>query len=330
MKRTPLILLLVAVLLFCTCGDRTVQRMLDRAETVMNENPSEAIAVLDSIGDDGLSRSQHMRLLLLLTNAQNKCDTVFRSDSIQRLLVDYYESHGTANERMLAHYLLGRAYYDMGEMPMALNAYQLALADTSGTEKDYYQIVRIYAQMAKIYYHQYLLQEQIDCINQSVKFALLAKDTIGAVNNYLQKANSYDLMGKSDSVITICENVNSFFKGKGMYKQSAQDQGLLALHYIKKGMLEKAKHCLDVYEAESGFFDSNHNIEPHRTIYYSMLGEYYTTIKSMILQKSVSAKNFAKAKTSTTRMLLLGDLHSYFRKRTSLTLQPNTPYTVTR
>ena len=267
------------LLLLCACGSRDAQRMLDRAEAVMSDNPSQAIAVLDSIGDDGLSRSQRMRRLLLLTNAQNKCDTVFRSDSIQRLLVDYYESHGSANDRMLAHYLLGRAYFDMGEMPLSLNAYQLALADTTVTDKNYYQIVRIYAQMAKIYYHQYLLQEQIDCINQSVKFALLAKDTIGAVNNYLQKANSYDLMGKSDSVITICENVNSFFKGKGMYKQSAQDQGLLALHYIKKGMLEKAKHCLDVYEAESGFFDSNHNIEPHRTIYYSMLGEYYTTIE---------------------------------------------------
>ena len=116
MKRTPLILLLVAVLLFCTCGDRIVQRMLDRAETVMNENPSEAIAVLDSIGDDELSRSQRMRRLLLLTNAQNKCDTVFRSDSIHRLLVDYYESHGTANERMLAHYLLGRAH--RGSVPL--------------------------------------------------------------------------------------------------------------------------------------------------------------------------------------------------------------------
>ena len=271
--------IIFVLLLLCACGNRDAQRMLDRAEGVMSDNPSQAIAVLDSIGDDGLSRSQRMRRLLLLTNAQNKCDTVFRSDSIQRLLVDYYESHGSANDRMLAHYLLGRAYFDMGEMPLSLNAYQLALADTTVTDKNYYQIVRIYAQMAKIYYHQYLLQEQIDCINQSVKFALLAKDTIGAVNNYLQKANSYDLMGKSDSVITICENVNSFFKGKGMYKQSAQDQGLLALHYIKKGMLEKAKHCLDVYEAESGFFDSNHNIEPHRTIYYSMLGEYYTTIE---------------------------------------------------
>ena len=271
--------IIFVLLLLCACGSRDAQRMLDRAEAVMSDNPSQAIAVLDSIGDDGLSRSQRMRRLLLLTNAQNKFDTVFRSDSIQRLLVGYYESHGSANDRMLAHYLLGRAYFDMGEMPLSLNAYQLALADTTVTDKNYYQIVRIYAQMAKIYYHQYLLQEQIDCINQSVKFALLAKDTIGAVNNYLQKANSYDLMGKSDSVITICENVNSFFKGKGMYKQSAQDQGLLALHYIKKGMLEKAKHCLDVYEAESGFFDSNHNIEPHRTIYYSMLGEYYTTIE---------------------------------------------------
>ena len=269
----------VLVLLLNACGSREAQRLLDQAEAVINENSSEAITILDSISNDGLSRSQRMRRLLLLTNAQNKCDTVFRSDSIQRLLVDYYESHGSANDRMLAHYLLGRAYFDMGEMPLSLNAYQLALADTTVTDKNYYQIVRIYAQMAKIYYHQYLLQEQIDCINQSVKFALLAKDTIGAVNNYLQKANSYDLMGKSDSVITICENVNSFFKGKGMYKQSAQDQGLLALHYIKKGMLEKAKHCLDVYEAESGFFDSNHNIEPHRTIYYSMLGEYYTTIE---------------------------------------------------
>ena len=41
--------------------------------------------------------------------AQNKCDTVFRSDSLQHVLTDYYDRHGTPNERMWAHYLLGRA-----------------------------------------------------------------------------------------------------------------------------------------------------------------------------------------------------------------------------
>ena len=219
--------------------------MLDRAENVINETPSEAIAVLDSIGDDGLSRSQRMRHLLLLTNAQNKCDTVFRSDSIQRLLVDYYESHGTANERMLAHYLLGRAYYDMGEMPMSLNAYQLALADTTGNVHDHYQLSRIYSQMANIYYHQHLINDQIECINLSVKSALLAKDTVGAIYSYLQKANSFDVLGMSDSVITICENVNSFFRERGMKRQSAQVLSLLALHYIKKYYcpLNHNPHC---------------------------------------------------------------------------------------
>ena len=277
MRRAPLILLLSVVLSLCACGDRTAQRMLDRAENVLNENPGEAIAVLDSISDDGLSRSQRMRHLLLLTNAQNKCDTVFRSDSIQRLLVDYYESHGTANERMLAHYLLGRAYYDMGEMPMSQNAYQLALADTTGNVHDHYQLSRIYSQMANIYYHQHLINDQIECINLSVKSALLAKDTVGAIYSYLQKANSFDVLGMSDSVITICENVNSFFRERGMKRQSAQVLSLLALHYIKKGMLEKAKRCFDVYEEESGFFDDNHNIEGNRVVYYSILGNYYLT-----------------------------------------------------
>ena len=72
MRRAPLILLLSVVLSLCACGDRTAQRMLERAEASMNENPSEAITLLDSIGDSGLSRSQRMRRLLLLTNAQNK------------------------------------------------------------------------------------------------------------------------------------------------------------------------------------------------------------------------------------------------------------------
>ena len=145
--------LIFIILLFCGCGSQDGQRMLDRAGTVINDDPDSALAILDCMDENHLSRSQRMKRLLLLTNAQNKCDTIFRSDSIQRILVDYYEHHGSANDRMLAHYLLGRAYYDMGEMPMALNAYQLALADTTETEHDYYQLTRITAQMSKIYYH---------------------------------------------------------------------------------------------------------------------------------------------------------------------------------
>ena len=214
--------LIFIILLFCGCGSQDGQRMLDRAGTVINDDPDSALAILDCMDENHLSRSQRMKRLLLLTNAQNKCDTIFRSDSIQRILVDYYEHHGSTNDRMLAHYLLGRAYYDMGEMPMALNAYQLALADTTETEHDYYQLTRITAQMSKIYYHQNLLNYQIDFINKSVKYALLGKDTLGAINNYVQKAKSYDMLGVSDSVISICENASRLFMERGLERQSSQ------------------------------------------------------------------------------------------------------------
>jgi len=275
MKRTPLILLLVAVLLFCACGERTAQRMLDRAENVLNENPGEAIAVLDSISDDGLSRSQRMRHLLLLTNAQNKCDTVFRSDSIQRLLVDYYESHGTANERMLAHYLLGRAYYDMGEMPMSLNAYQLALADTTGTEKDYYLLTRIHAQISNIFFQQNLIDDQLKHIDLSVKYALLSNDSVGAILNKSQKAIAYERKGELDSALYFSQQSSMLAKKHGYQKLSAGILGGAITILVEKDSLNKAKTFMDIYESESGFFDENHDIVKGREVYYYTKGRYY-------------------------------------------------------
>ena len=263
------------LLLLCACGNRDAQRMLDRAEAVMSDNPSEAIAVLDSIGDDGLSRSQHMRLLLLLINAQNKCDTVFRSDSIQRLLVDYYESHGTANDRMLAHYLLGRAYYDMGEMPMALNAYQLALADTSGTEKDYYLLTRIHAQISNIFFKQNLIDDQLKHIDLSVKYALLSHDTIGAILNNAQKTYAYERKGEIDSALYYCQQSSMLAKKHGYQKLSAGILGGAITILVEKDSLNKAKTFMDIYEPESGFFDKNHGIAKGREIYYYTKGRYY-------------------------------------------------------
>ena len=275
MRRAPLILLLSVVLSLCACGDRTAQRMLDRAENVINETPSEAIAVLDSIGDDGLSRSQRMRHLLLLTNAQNKCDTVFRSDSIQRLLVDYYESHGTANERMLAHYLLGRAYYDMGEMPMSLNAYQLALADTTGTEKDYYLLTRIHAQISNIFFQQNLIDDQLKHIDLSVKYALLSNDSVGAILNKSQKAIAYERKGELDSALYFSQQSSMQAKACGYKELSAGILGGTVTLLVEKDSLDKAKTFMDIYEAESGFFDNNHDIAEGREIYYYTKGRYY-------------------------------------------------------
>ena len=66
--------------------------------------------------------------------------------------VQFFDKHGEPNDRLLAYYLLGRAYYDHGEAPMALQCYYDAIekADTTDKDCDYAQLSRVYGQMAGI------------------------------------------------------------------------------------------------------------------------------------------------------------------------------------
>ena len=276
--------IIFVLLLLCACGNRDAQRMLDRAEAVMSDNPSEAIAVLDSIGDDGLSRSQRMRHLLLLTNAQNKCDTVFRSDSIQRLLVDYYESHGSANDRMLAHYLLGRAYYDMGEVPAALESFQDAAscADTLSSDCDYRLLSRIHGQTARLFLEQEAPNNALAEINKVDKYARLSGDTLMWLVNITQKASAYQELDKPDSVFQINNTLSDIYARLGYTNYAASTLFSSLPFLLEQKDYPKASLILDKYEKESGLFDSLGNIADGLEIYY-----YY---KGIFLQKTGKLK----------------------------------------
>ena len=128
---------------------------------------------------------------------QNQADTVFRSDSLQRALVSYFDSHRftphglinrsrLANDRLLAHYLLGRALADMGDAPAAIEAYLDAVdcADTTNTRCDFSTLSSIYSQMADVLHHQLLLSQSIESRNKSIHYSLLIGDTINAIYDY--------------------------------------------------------------------------------------------------------------------------------------------------
>ena len=60
-----------------------------------------------------------MRAGLDSINVRNRNGQPFTTADVQPY-VDFFDEHGTPNDRLLAHYLLGLAYYDHGEAPMAL------------------------------------------------------------------------------------------------------------------------------------------------------------------------------------------------------------------
>ncbi|MBP5613739.1 MAG: hypothetical protein J6X35_06335, partial [Bacteroidales bacterium] len=80
------------LLLFaCTDGSQ-YDAALEDVRAVLNDDPSMALEKLDSLKTcwNKFSNDTRMRWQLLQLSAQNKCDTVFRSDSVQRELVAYF------------------------------------------------------------------------------------------------------------------------------------------------------------------------------------------------------------------------------------------------
>ena len=135
------------------------------------------VIVLSSCSDDGSQMRQQLEEL----ERQNREYEDFTTDSLAKELVDYFDRHGTANERLRAHYILGCVYRDLGEAPHAIDCYQDAIdqADTTAADFDVRTLGCIYAQMGAVYHRQLLLTNEIEARRKSYHyFHLAVQDTL--------------------------------------------------------------------------------------------------------------------------------------------------------
>ncbi len=191
--------------------------------------------------------------------------------------VQFFDDHGTANDRLLAHYLLGRAYHEAGEAPMALECYQHSLecADTTAADCDYAQLARVYGQIAGIFYSQNLYEEQLTYTKQSVRYAWQGKDTLLALTNYEQEAYAYEELNHKDSAIAVIEEVSMLYDTLGCPARAATSLGGVIRIYLDESEYGKAKSSIERYEKESGLFSPNGDIEQGREIFYKIKGLYF-------------------------------------------------------
>ena len=238
-----------------------------------------------------------MRAALDSINGRNQSGQPFTVKDVQPY-VEFFDEHGTPNDRLLAHYLLGLAYYDHGEAPMALQCYQDAAdcADTTAADCDYAQLARIYGQMAQVFYDQGLYRQQLDYDNLSVKFAWKGKDTLLAIRNNEQVIYAYRMLGIVDSVIYIFQHVSNLYRKYGYNDFAARTlvSGMRTL--INNEEYATVKNYIDIYEKESDYFDFDGNIEHGREIYYNVKGLYYLGIGKLDSARYFFQKEINKGK----------------------------------
>jgi len=221
-----------------------------------------------------------MKYELLRQDALNKTDYVFKSDSTAKMLADYYDWHGTPNEKMLAHYLLGRAYMDMNEWPAALQSMQDAAskADTTAEDCDYYTLCRVHGQTSDIYRFQVMPRQQLQELALSEKYAWLANDTSTAIGEYAHRADAYGYLKDRDSALFISERAAELYCKYGYRQEAAMMLGNAVYDLVLSRQYGKAGRYINDYKAYSGLFDSKGNIGHGYESFYYALGFYYMGI----------------------------------------------------
>ena len=319
MKEKVIFLLLTIMLLASCAGNRKYDDLMQRADSIMDvddDSAKVAIRMLDGIKPQlpEFSQSQKMRYELLRHKAMNKACITFTSDSVMKEVVDYYDHHGSANERMLANYVLGCVYRDMHEAPMALEYYNKATeqADTTAADCDYGTLYRVYSQMGFLFSKQYLPYQELNAFDKAEKYAYLAKDTLNAIINYQNKGDAYGYLGKKDSVIAINLQAAKLFKKHGNDYAAAIAFGCNYDYYIEKKDSINAKKAFEAYNSTG--YEGNSNYEDAKAYVLYQKGTYYLFVNKQDSAYDNLSLSFKMCKSYSIKAATTKALAQYYAK----------------
>ena len=283
MKLLPILMI---VLLVVSCDDRRLGEVLTTADSLLAGQPDSALQYLEAhemLKPEG-SRSQRMRYELLRATAQNKAYVDFTSDSVMKEVVAYYDDHGTANEQLQAHYLLGCVYRDLGDAPRAIECFLDAVekADTTANNFDYRTLGIIYSQMANIYYIQLLLADEIDARKRAYYYFCTSGDTLAALGDMKLMAGTYILQNKLDSAEYLLHKVIKYYRGKGKSQEELQSSIILMHIYEHQiSRLPELGELISRYDRECSLFDSLYNLPPSKRQYFYHKGKYFEGVHQL-------------------------------------------------
>lgn len=263
------------------------------------------------------SDGQQQRRQLEELEQHNRAGEQLLNDSLAEALVDHFDRHGDAIERMRSKYILGRTYYCLGEMPRALETYYKAeeSVDTTDYNCDYKTLSRVYAQMAAVYHNQIQPRSQINKLLKAQHYAEKANDSLAAVECYALITEAYKYLNLIDSAIITAENASRMFESIGRKDRAAQVLGAIVTPLLEKERVSEAKTIIDSYEAKTGLFDQNGNIQKGREVYYYIKGQYFLSVNQLDSAEYLFRKELRDGKDLNNQIAGCKGLQQVYEKK---------------
>lgn len=311
-------LILFSMLLSCT-GNKAYDQQLSKADSIMDiadDSAQIAIKMLDALKPEWskFTKAQRMRYDLLYHKAMNKAYIDFTSDSTMLEVVDYYEHHGTANDKMLAYYILGCVYRDMHEAPMALEYYNKATeqADTAAQDCDYATLCRVYSQMGVLFSKQYLPYQELFSFEKATHYAYKAHDTLNAIRYYYNKTGAYTYLDNEDSAIIVNTRAAELFRKHGYDRDADIAFGCNYVYYLKRNNIDKAKKAFEAYNRVN--FAGNQNYEDSYAFLLYEKGLFFLQTKQLDSAYCKLNESLKFSKSFSNKAITTKTLAQYYLK----------------
>lgn len=242
----------VLLLLAVSCADdAAVMSELDAAESVMEDSPETALAILDTMQRSRLvSREAIARHALLYSQALDKNYIDMTTDSIIRPAVGYYSRHGSADERLKAQYYLGCIYRNSGDPEKEMECYVRAerYVDEAG---DYKAVGRLYSAIKALLSAAHAANIQKNYFSADSILGIIEK------GNWKDSLNPSNLSGYYSERLILSE-ANDSIAGMNAVQMLLNNYlcevplervewGLVADAYIRLGEVDSAAKALQYY-----------------------------------------------------------------------------------
>ena len=213
MKRFPIVLVLVSLMVASGCGPASRHRttaLLDDVETYIDERPDSALAVLQSIESNEIRRSGlRAQFYLLKAIALDKCD-VDDGSLVQEMTgtADWYALHGKTIQRAQASYYLADQQKDAGELVEAAVNYTEAvdLAEAAG---NWFIVGMASRNLSEIYSRGHDPQQALDLAKRSIEAFELAELPLHTLYSRLLAASAYLNSGDYRNCLLLCDSLRS-------------------------------------------------------------------------------------------------------------------------
>lgn len=199
----------ILLALFVSCGsDSELIKRLEEIRSLSNSDPVRALAAYDSLrlsGPAPQGEYARMKYDLLGIRVKDKNDILPESDSLIRVLVEYFENNGSNQELQEAYYYAGSVYRDLKDTPRALGFFLKSSQCSDSGQIDSLMQRNCFSQLYYIYHN---VQDYIHALDAAEKECEIA-EKIGVLDDcsLVHVSNTQIRLDKDSAAMNIMSEV---------------------------------------------------------------------------------------------------------------------------